>query len=78
MSDEIRFDGRVAIITGAGNGLGKDYALALAKRGAKVVVNDLGGSGAGLGASHSAADLVVEQIRRNRHCPGCGGCVRQG
>jgi hypothetical protein len=41
-------------------------------------VNDLGGSGAGLGASHSAADLVVEQIRRNRHCPGCGGCVRQG
>ena len=63
MSDEIRFDGRVAIITGAGNGLGKDYALALAKRGAKVVVNDLGGSGAGLGASHSAADLVVEQIK---------------
>jgi NAD(P)-dependent dehydrogenase (short-subunit alcohol dehydrogenase family) len=63
MSDEIRFDGRVAIITGAGNGLGKDYALALAKRGAKVVVNDLGGSGAGLGASHAAADLVVEQIK---------------
>ncbi len=63
MTDTIRFDGRVAIITGAGNGLGKDYALELAKRGAKVVVNDLGGSGAGIGASRSAADLVVEEIR---------------
>ena len=63
MTDQIRFDGRVAVITGAGNGLGKDYALELARRGARVVVNDLGGSGAGIGRSHSAADLVVEEIR---------------
>lgn len=60
---DIRFNGRVAIITGAGNGLGKDYALELARRGAKVVVNDLGGSGSGQGRSQSAADLVVEEIR---------------
>jgi len=63
MSDKMRFDGRVAIITGAGNGLGKDYALELARRGAKIVVNDLGGSGAGRGESNSAADGVVAQIR---------------
>ena len=61
----INFQGQVAIVTGAGNGLGRSHALALAKRGAKVVVNDLGGARDGSGASSAAAEEVVALIKAN-------------
>jgi NAD(P)-dependent dehydrogenase (short-subunit alcohol dehydrogenase family) len=54
---------RVIVVTGAGGGLGREYALTLAKEGASVVVNDLGGSRDGTGAGHSMADEVVKEIR---------------
>ena len=62
---DVSFENRVVIVTGAGNGLGKAYALELGKRGAKVVVNDLGGAVDGSGSANSPADDVVNEIIEN-------------
>ncbi|MCB2087514.1 MAG: SDR family NAD(P)-dependent oxidoreductase, partial [Sphingomonadaceae bacterium] len=73
----ISFKDRVAIVTGAGGGLGREYALELARRGAKVVVNDLGGSRDGAGTSDAAAQVVAEIEAMGGEAMANGGSVTE-
>ncbi len=78
----INFKDKVAIVTGAGGGLGKAYALELAKRGAKVVVNDLGGARDGTGTSDAAAQVVEarcagDQLPEDKQSPSCADDFRR-
>ena len=63
-NNELRYDEQVAVISGAGGGLGTEYALLLASRGARLVVNDIGGSVTGDGSNSETADAVAEEIRQ--------------
>ena len=64
----INFENKTVVVTGAGNGLGKAYALEFANRGANVVVNDIGGSVTGDGSENAPADVVVEEINSSKVC----------